>query len=306
MARILVVDDEQEIRNLSADMLRIEGHCVDTVKDGDEALVEAGRNAYDLALVDLVLPGGLNGLDVIEKLRGISSEMRIIACTGFGSVDIANKAVKAGANEFMTKPFWSKRLIDTVNKLLDNKAQECLGSRDLRSPGDEILKMIIPKLLAGFPEDSIAEIMRLGRTEKVGKGGGFVVNCNDEVAFLRTGKARCWYRDCMVGALNAGEAIGEASIFLRSDTNISLFLEADTAMELLILSKDKMKEYFSAHDKKLFTRFAANIILSLSAKLITCYEELVEAVQKNRDSKWVSGNNGSEETVELNKQVSVN
>ena len=86
-----------------------------------EALLEAGRNTYDLALVDLVLPGGLNGLDVIEKLRSMSQEMRIIACTGFGSVDIANKAVKSGANEFMTKPFWSKRLIDTVNKLLDNK-----------------------------------------------------------------------------------------------------------------------------------------------------------------------------------------
>ena len=118
MASILVVDYEQEIRNLSADMLRIEGHHVDTAKDGDEALVEAGRNTYDLALVELFLPGGLNGLDVIEKLRSMSQDIRIIACTGFGSVDIANKAVKAGANEFMTKPFWSKRLIDTVNKLL--------------------------------------------------------------------------------------------------------------------------------------------------------------------------------------------
>lgn len=119
MANILVVDDDQEMRDLSADMLRIEGHIVDTAKDGDEALAEASRNTYDLALVDLVLPGGLNGLDVIERLRSMSQEMRIIACTSFGSVDIFNKAVKTGANECMTKPFWSKRLIDTVNKLLD-------------------------------------------------------------------------------------------------------------------------------------------------------------------------------------------
>ncbi|MEW6610905.1 MAG: response regulator [Patescibacteria group bacterium] len=121
MARILVVDNEQEIRDLSADMLRIEGYIVDTAKYGDEALEDAECNDYDLALVDLVLPGDLNGLDVIEKLRSMAPDMRIIATTGFGSVDIANKAVKAGANEFMTKPFWSKRLIDTVNKLLEKK-----------------------------------------------------------------------------------------------------------------------------------------------------------------------------------------
>jgi CheY-like chemotaxis protein len=306
MASILVVDDEQEIRNLSADMLRIEGHNVDTVKDGDEALVEAARKKYDLALVDLVLPGGLNGLDVIEKLRSMSPDLRIIACTGFGSVDIANKAVKAGANEFMTKPFWSKRLIDTVSKLLDGKSNDNSSGRDGRSAGDEILKMIIPKLLAGFPEDTIAEVMRLGRTEKVGKGGGFVVNCNSEIAFLRSGKARCWYRDCMVGTLSTGEAVGEASIFLRSDSDISMFLEADTAMELLIISKEKMKEYFSSHDKKLFTRFAASIILSLSSKLINGYEELVEVVQKNRDNKWMGNGNGSEEKKQVAEQAVAN
>ncbi len=118
MAHILVIDDEKEIRDICADLLECEGHTVEKAADSVEALRMADKSAYDLALVDLVLPGSLNGLGIIERLRNKSNNIRIVAFTGFGSEDAADVSVKAGADVFMAKPFWSKHLVDTVNRLI--------------------------------------------------------------------------------------------------------------------------------------------------------------------------------------------
>jgi DNA-binding NtrC family response regulator len=124
MGTILIVDDEQEMREISYQIFRIEGYEVDTAADAESAMFKIKNNKYDFLLVDLVLPGRLNGLDIIKKVRQILPKIKIIAYSGFSGIDIAEKVIRAGANNFLAKPFRRQEIISVVNGLHnENKFQ---------------------------------------------------------------------------------------------------------------------------------------------------------------------------------------
>jgi len=122
--RILIVDDEEEMRDISSQIFKLEGHEVDTAADGDDAIYKVKHNKYDLLLVDLVLPGRLNGLDIIRKIRAILPNVYIIAYSGFSGIDITEKVIRAGADNFITKPFRRQELVDMVNQFTKNKTHD--------------------------------------------------------------------------------------------------------------------------------------------------------------------------------------
>jgi len=124
MAKILIVDDEEEMRDISSQIFKLEGHEVDTAADGDDAIYKVKHNKYDLLLVDLVLPGRLNGLDIIKKIRTVLSNVYIIAYSGFSGIDITEKVIRAGADNFLPKPFKRQELVDMVNLFTKNKTHD--------------------------------------------------------------------------------------------------------------------------------------------------------------------------------------
>ncbi|MFI5402383.1 MAG: response regulator [Planctomycetota bacterium] len=81
MARILIVDDEQIVRDLLRTVLEHDGHTVDEAADGQEALDLHARNSYDVAIVDLIMPRK-NGLDTVLELRAQRPETRLVVMTG--------------------------------------------------------------------------------------------------------------------------------------------------------------------------------------------------------------------------------
>ncbi len=105
MGKILIVDDEKEMCSVLSQYFQNEGFEVDTAYDAYEALEKAHRFQYKYLLVDLVLPGGLNGLDVIKKIKKSSPATFIIAYSGFCDLDITERVINAGANNFIAKPF---------------------------------------------------------------------------------------------------------------------------------------------------------------------------------------------------------
>ncbi|MBR9990962.1 MAG: sigma-54-dependent Fis family transcriptional regulator [Gemmatimonadetes bacterium] len=104
MARILVVDDEEGIREFLADALADDGHDVTQAADGLAALQCLHERAFDVMITDLRMPGALDGVDVLRKARADQPELEVIVLTAHGSVDSAVDAMKLGAFDYLQKP----------------------------------------------------------------------------------------------------------------------------------------------------------------------------------------------------------
>ncbi len=114
-AYILVVDDEERIRHLLSLMLQANGYEVDQAKDGLEALKMIEENQYDLLISDIKMPN-LDGMSLLEELRENDNLIPVIFITAFATVESSVEAMKAGAADYITKPFEEERIIVTVNR----------------------------------------------------------------------------------------------------------------------------------------------------------------------------------------------
>lgn len=102
--RILVVDDEEDVRDLLSRFLLKRGYQVETAADGEEALEAVRQNPPDVVLLDIRLPK-LDGLSVLEVLRREAREVAIITMSGVADEATARKSLELGAADFITKPF---------------------------------------------------------------------------------------------------------------------------------------------------------------------------------------------------------
>jgi two-component system, NtrC family, response regulator AtoC len=119
-AKILLVDDDLAFRTSTSALLRDEGHVVETVGDGREAVDMLRRTRFDLLLLDLRLPGA-DGLRIVEALRLWGEGIPILMISGHGSVDAAVRALHLGADDFLTKPVEPDVLAARVAELLERR-----------------------------------------------------------------------------------------------------------------------------------------------------------------------------------------
>ena len=118
--RILVVDDEQVIREILADFLSMEGFIVRTAEDGGSALVELSRNHYDLVLSDLKMPN-MGGLELQAAIQKHTPNVVTVIMTGFGTVETAIDAMKQGAYDYILKPFKVEEVVHTIRRGLEKQ-----------------------------------------------------------------------------------------------------------------------------------------------------------------------------------------
>jgi len=102
--RILVVDDEEDIRDILSDRLKAYGYEVLTAIDGIEALEKVEKMSPDLVLLDIQLPR-LNGMEVLSRIKREYPQIRVIMITAHGKIQLAVEAIKEGAYDFVEKPF---------------------------------------------------------------------------------------------------------------------------------------------------------------------------------------------------------
>ena len=114
-ARVLVIDDEEMLRELLRSVLEQEGYVVDTVETGELGLKSLERELYDVVMLDLNLPG-MHGLNVLAAAPVLQTDAQFICMTAFGSVDSAVEAMKLGAFDYINKPFRTDELIMTVQR----------------------------------------------------------------------------------------------------------------------------------------------------------------------------------------------
>lgn len=122
MSRILVVDDEPQIRKALGVMLRAAGHDVEAVGTGEEALTRVAANHPDAVLLDLGLPG-IDGVDVIEGLRGWT-DVPVVVLSVRGEESDKVAALDAGADDYITKPFGMDELLARLRVVLRRQAPE--------------------------------------------------------------------------------------------------------------------------------------------------------------------------------------
>jgi DNA-binding NtrC family response regulator len=131
---VLAVDDEQNIRRLIRDEFTLEGYDVTTAKNGEEGLALIQRKPFDVILLDVKLPK-LNGLEVLKKIKEISSSVEVIMITGYGDIKTAVDSLKLGARDYVTKPFKLDDLLTIVQEAVSesraNKSQplDLVGER---------------------------------------------------------------------------------------------------------------------------------------------------------------------------------
>ena len=118
--RILIAEDEKNIREGLADALEMDGHEVTTAADGKEALKRFQKGDIDLVITDLRMPG-LSGEELLEKILAESPGLPVIILTGHGTVETAVKAMRMGAWDFLTKPLNLDYLLLLVKQALDNR-----------------------------------------------------------------------------------------------------------------------------------------------------------------------------------------
>ena len=101
---LLLVDDDAEFRGTVARRCLRRGFQVQEATSGEEALGLTERRQFDVAVLDMVMPG-LSGLQLLEKLKGANPECEVIMLTGQGTIETAVQAMKLGAIDFLSKPF---------------------------------------------------------------------------------------------------------------------------------------------------------------------------------------------------------
>lgn len=118
---ILIVDDDPDTQDLLREMMAGEGYRVVTSGNGEEALQIGERESFDVIISDMKLGPSLNGLDVLKAYKAIQPESEVILITAFGSMETAIEAVKAGAFDYISKPFKIDEVLLQVSRALENR-----------------------------------------------------------------------------------------------------------------------------------------------------------------------------------------
>lgn len=127
--RVLVVDDEKNIRLTVKEALTGMDLTIDTASDGAEALAMLDESTYWLMLLDIKMPG-IDGMEVLRRLRKAGSEVRVVMITAHGTIANAVEAMKLGAVDFLQKPFTPQDIRSLVTRVMDRETMDARNVRD--------------------------------------------------------------------------------------------------------------------------------------------------------------------------------
>jgi len=119
-AKILLVDDDDDLRELITEVLQLDDHLVESVGDGLTAKAMLSANQYDVVVLDWDLPG-MSGIDVCSGYRAVGGLSKVLLLTGMASESAKSKAIDSGADSYLTKPFSLEDLSASIRNLLEGK-----------------------------------------------------------------------------------------------------------------------------------------------------------------------------------------
>jgi two-component system response regulator FixJ len=156
---VFIVDDDEAVRDSLEALLVAKGHRVEAYPSGDEFLAAYRPDFRGCALVDLRMPG-TDGIGVIERLKARGSKLPVVVVTGHGDVPLAVKAMKAGAIDFIEKPYNNQTILDTVRQALARAGAASTTDAEA-SKAAERLALLTPR------EHDVLQQLVIGRPNKI-------------------------------------------------------------------------------------------------------------------------------------------
>ena len=132
VVRILIIEDDEEMRSLLEDVLGEEGFKTESVSNGSDGLRKVTKESFDLILTDIRMPG-LTGLDILPVIKRLQPEAPVIVITAFGNEEIHRRSVEKGAAGYLEKPIHMDKLKTLVHEMVSSKGniRKLGNSKDL-------------------------------------------------------------------------------------------------------------------------------------------------------------------------------
>ncbi len=147
--RLLIVDDDRDIRELLVYDIKSSGYMVDSAEDGEEGLKKAVQNNYDLILLDVMMPK-MNGYDVCKNIRLVKPKVPILMLTAKGTISDKTEGFDVGADDYLVKPFDIQEVLLRIRALLRrNDENDVQNPKEVLRAGDiEILPDSLEAVIA--------------------------------------------------------------------------------------------------------------------------------------------------------------
>jgi DNA-binding NtrC family response regulator len=270
MARILVIDDERNIRTTLKDILEFEKHIVEVAENGLKGLEIIKSSTFDIIFSDIKMPE-MDGIEVLSKIREFNTDTPIIMISGHGNIETAVECLKKGAFDFIEKPIDLNRLLVTVRNALD-KTSLIAETKVLKKKVDKRYEMIGESAALHKVREMIS---RVAPTEA---------------------------RVLITGENGTGKEVIARQIYLLSPRSNKPFVEVNCAAipsELIESElfghtkgsftsaiKDRAGKFEQANDGTIFLDEIGDMSLSAQAKVLRCLQEnVISPVGSDKDIK---------------------
>ena len=262
---ILVVDDEQSIRDLCREILQDEGYKITVAVDGEDALEKLKDDYFDLFLIDYMMPR-IDGFELMLKIKKRQPLSVIIITTGYSSIDGAVKAVHAGAFQYLAKPIDQEELIDVVKKGLQYNESLFGPAQEAFETEDDTQKQDKPLILSGFTAEEKQSFLEMGRLRNYEVGDSIVISEEHagSIILVEKGEISIWLENTTVDFLRKDDTWGEEAFILTNTSPTALQTEVPTTIRFF--EHKKMLDFFAYRSEKLLKRFLINLANSIFFK----------------------------------------
>ncbi|MFO7752934.1 MAG: sigma-54 dependent transcriptional regulator [Desulfobacteraceae bacterium] len=288
---ILVVDDEEAMRESLAAWLKKEGYRVELAGSASEALKKLEKNPFSLILLDIKMPG-MDGLELLSKIKNSDPQIMVVMITAYGSIESAVQAMKNGASDYLLKPFDPEELVLLIGKLCrqkalsdenimlkerlarqeENRLDDLIGqSREMREVFEKIEDLSgteTPVLITGETGTGKELAARAIHTRSERYSGPFVpINCGAVSRNLLESELFGHEKGAFTGAVQARRGRIEMA------NNGTLFLD-----EVGEISSEMQVNLLRVLEKGRFTRLGGNRELSSDFRLLCATHRDLEAL----------------------------
>lgn len=263
--KILVVDDEQNIRDIFQAFLRDMGYTVASAIDGIDALEKISKEKFDLYIVDIYMPR-MGGLELISRLKELQPSAVIIVTTGYSGLDVDFRSIRQSAFMYLAKPIQPDELIRAVEAGLahstETKPEVVKINFDDNTEGDKQPEML---LLKGFTTDQVLHFKSMGTLKEYKSGEHIMMDKEDgSMLFVEHGYVNVYYNTDLVDSLKDGDVWGEETFVNPSALFCSL--RAHSNVTVRHFPRKRLIEFFTYNDKSLTDRYMLNMIQCMYVK----------------------------------------